>query len=150
MRDGSQSQDFRRIAFLDTFSPEERSWIMRQVRSRDTNPEKLVRSLLHAMGYRFRLHRRDLPGCPDIVLPRYDAIIFVHGCFWHRHRGCPRSTMPASNKAYWLPKFERTVARDARNTRQLRRLGWRVMTVWECQTADRVRLAKRLASFLTT
>lgn len=117
---------------------------MKLVHSRDTVPEKVVRSLLHHLGFRFRLHRKDLPGNPDIVLPKYSTVVFVHGCFWHRHAGCPRATTPATNQEYWLPKFERTVKRDRRNVAELKRQGWHVIIVWECELRDRERLAKRL------
>jgi len=117
---------------------------MRQVRSANTTPEKKVRSLLHRLGFRFRLHRQDLPGKPDIVLPKHASVVFVHGCFWHRHPGCPRATIPATHQDYWLPKFKRTVERDKRNQIELRRLGWRVAVVWECELRDLDQLAKRL------
>lgn len=116
---------------MDTLSRRERSELMARIRSRDTRPELAVRSLVHAMGYRFRLHDRKLPGCPDIVLPRHGKIIFVHGCFWHRHTGCGR--VPKSRRAYWVPKLEQNRARDQKNIRALKRLGWRILVVWECQ-----------------
>ncbi|OYW24679.1 MAG: very short patch repair endonuclease [Planctomycetales bacterium 12-60-4] len=110
----------------------QRSRTMAAVRSRDTGPEILVRSLLFRLGYRFRLHRADLPGSPDIVLPKYKAAIFVHGCFWHGH-DCQRgSRVPKSNRQYWLAKIDRNRTRDRRNIRKLRRLGWKVLIVWEC------------------
>ncbi|HOR28661.1 MAG TPA: DNA mismatch endonuclease Vsr, partial [Candidatus Sumerlaeota bacterium] len=129
---------------MDSFTPQERSAIMRLVRSKDTKPERQVRSLLHRLGLRFRLHRGDLPGAPDIVLIRYKTVIFIHGCFWHRHRGCNRASTPSSRREYWLPKFERTVARDAHNRRRLRQLGWRVVTIWECELRHLERLERRL------
>ncbi len=106
---------------------------MRRVRSTDTTPEKAVRSLLHRLGFRFRLHRRDLPGNPDIVLPKYRTVIFVHGCFWHRHIDCNRASTPTSRREYWLPKFQRTVDRDRCNQEELRRTGWHVIVIWECE-----------------
>jgi DNA mismatch endonuclease (patch repair protein) len=118
---------------LDTFSPGKRSDIMRRVRSTDTTPERKVRSLLHKLGFRFRLQRRDLPGKPDIVLPKRRTVIFVHGCFWHRHPGCSRATTPSSSQEYWLPKFRRTIERDKKNQDELRRQGWNVIVVWECE-----------------
>ena len=127
---------------MDTASPEKRSWIMRQVKGRDTSPEKIVRSLLHRMGYRFRLQRDDLPGKPDIVLPRFN------GCFWHRHSGCKRATTPATNVDYWQTKFARNVARDARNQAELEKMGWRVVIVWECELKDKTTLEKRLDDYL--
>ena len=116
---------------------------MRRVRSTDTGPEIRVRSLLHSLGYRFRLYRADLPGNPDIVLPKFSTAIFVHGCFWHRHLGCKRTSTPATRKDYWLPKFKRTVKRDKRNQAKLRRMGWRVVVLWECQTQDSEKLSRR-------
>ncbi len=135
---------------MDTFSKTERSDIMRKVRSKDTSPERKVRSLLHRLGFRFRLHRKDLPGNPDIVLPKHNAVIFVHGCFWHRHPGCSRATTPATRREYWLPKFDRTVRRDAENQAALRRLGWKVVVVWECELRDvedmEIRLSQAILS----
>ncbi len=133
---------------MDTFSPEKRSEIMRCVRSIDTTPEKKVRSLLHKLGFRFRLHRSTLPGKPDIVLPKYQLVVFVHGCFWHRHHGCPHATTPASRQEYWLPKFKRTMERDSRNQEELRQKGWKVIVVWECETKDLSRLAAKLCKFI--
>lgn len=133
---------------MDTASPEKRSWIMRQVKGRDTSPEKIVRSLLHRMGYRFRLQRDDLPGKPDIVLPRFKTVVFVNGCFWHRHSGCKRATTPATNVDYWQTKFARNVARDARNQVELEKMGWRVVIVWECELKDKTTLEKRLNDYL--
>jgi len=126
---------------LDTFPPEKRSDIMRHVRSTNTTPEKRVRSLLHKLGCRFCLHRQDLPGKPDIVLPKYRTVVFVHGCFWHRHKDCPHATTPSSRQDYWLPKFKRTLERDRNNQEKLRQLGWNVIIVWECETNDLKRLA---------
>jgi DNA mismatch endonuclease (patch repair protein) len=117
---------------------------MRRVRSTDTTPEKKVRSLLHKLGFRFRLHRNDLPGKPDIVLPKHCAVVFVHGCFWHRHQGCPHATTPASRQEYWLPKFRRTVERDKKNQEELRQKEWKVAVVWECETKDLAKLAAEL------
>lgn len=132
----------------DIFTPEKRSECMRAIRSTNTKPERLVRSLVHALGFRFRIHRDDLPGKPDVVLPRLKKIIFVHGCFWHGHQQCRVAHTPKSNTSYWTPKLERTVRRDARNQRQLRRLGWSVMVLWECQLKDVGRVASRLERFL--
>ena len=123
---------------MDTFSRRERSFIMRCVHANDTTPEKKVRSFLHRRGLRFRLHVKNLPGRPDIVLPKYKTIVEVRGCFWHRHPGCKMATTPLSNTAYWDAKFKRNVERDRRNELMLSELGWRVIIVWECQlkTAD--------------
>ena len=109
-----------------------RSALMARIRGTNTKPELLVRSALHRAGFRFRLHAPTLPGRPDVVLPRHRVVVFVHGCFWHRH-GCRHSTTPATRVRFWKEKFERNVARDARNARALRRLGWRVLTIWECR-----------------
>ena len=110
-----------------------RSRIMAAIRGHDTAPERLVRSALHRHGLRFRLHVRDLPGRPDIVLPRHRTVILVHGCFWHRHIGCPKGTLPATNRAWWVAKLRRNRARDRRNVRDLQAAGWRVIVVWECE-----------------
>jgi DNA mismatch endonuclease (patch repair protein) len=134
----------------DQLSPEHRSWNMSRIRSRDTSPERAVRSLLHRLGYRFRLHRKDLPGTPDIVLPRMRVAIFVHGCFWHRHHGCKLAYTPKSNVSFWTGKFEGNVQRDAKKKFLLKSVGWRVFTVWECETKTpgklRSRLRRRLKS----
>ena len=113
-------------------------------------PELIVRSLVHGMGYRFRLHRRDLPGAPDIVLPRYHAVIFVHGCFWHWHSDpqCPIAGLPKSNLDYWKPKLTRTRLRDRDNAAALERSGWGVLTVWECQLRDLDRVMTEVYYFL--
>lgn len=118
--------------------------MMRGIRAKDTKPERIVRSLLHRMGYRFRLHRKDLPGSPDIVLPRHRTVIFVHGCFWHRHLGCRLSYDPKSNRQFWKEKFRKNVERDARMRRSLDKLGWQTMTVWECETGRQETVARRL------
>lgn len=110
-----------------------RSRMMAGIRGTDTKPERLVRSWLHRQGLRFRLHKSGLPGRPDIILSKYRAAIFVHGCFWHRHPGCRYATTPASNAAFWQEKFRKNVERDRKKTAELRRLGWRVLTIWECQ-----------------
>jgi DNA mismatch endonuclease (patch repair protein) len=121
-----------------------RSATMRAIRSRDTKPELRLRSLLHRLGYRFRLHRRDLPGSPDIVLPRWRCVVFVHGCFWHGH-GCARGARePKTNRDYWTAKIARNRARDASAAEALAASGWRVITVWECQMKDEAALVERL------
>jgi len=122
----------------DMFDRQKRSEIMSKVHSNDTIPEIRVRRLLHSMGYRFRLHRQDLPGKPDIVLPKYKTVIFVHGCFWH---GCPvcrhAQIRPQTNVEYWNKKLDRTMARDKENQARLEELGWRVLVIWECETRKR-------------
>ena len=116
----------------DFLSPAARSERMSRIRGRDTAPELALRKALHALGLRYRLHGR-LPGKPDVVLPRHKAVVFVHGCFWHRHEGCKIASMPKSNAAFWQEKFDRNVARDARVRGELHAAGWRVFTVWECE-----------------
>lgn len=109
---------------------------MSRIRSRDTKPEMIVRRFLHGRGFRFRLHVRTLPGRPDLVLPKYRAVVFVEGCFWHGH-ACQKGRVPGTNAAFWQSKVEANIARDARNRRALRRAGWKVLRVWECQLATR-------------
>lgn len=131
----------------DHLSAEARSALMSRIRGKDTQPELAVRRLLHAMGFRFRLHRRDLPGTPDIVLPGRRKAIFVHGCFWHGH-GCGCARLPKSRVEYWGPKIAANRARDGRKAAALRRAGWSVAAVWECQLRKPDSLEKRLARFL--
>ncbi len=124
---------------------------MSRIRGKDTKPEKRLRSLLHRLGFRFRLHGRKLPGRPDIVLAKHKTVIFVHGCFWHRHRGCKNCTTPTHRRAFWVAKLEGNAARDKLHQRALRKLGWRAFVVWECQTensASAEKLRKRLAKLL--
>jgi len=131
----------------DVFDAPTRSRVMRAVKGKNTRPEQAVRSLLHALGYRFRLHRKDLPGSPDIVLPGRKAVIFVHGCFWHGH-ACKRgSRAPKTNADYWTKKLAGNVARDARTRVELEALGWRVLVVWECEIKAES-LADKLRMFL--
>ena len=117
----------------DRISSEHRSWNMSRIRGANTKPEMLLRSLLHRAGFRFRLHDKTLPGKPDIVLPKYSAAIFVHGCFWHRHAKCKKATTPTTRAEFWQAKFKSNVSRDAQNVRSLRTAGWRVFIVWECE-----------------
>lgn len=133
---------------MDVFSVDERSRIMGRIGGKNTRPELRVRKLLHALGYRFRIHRKDLPGTPDVVFPGRRAVIFVHGCFWHRHEGCPRATTPATNRDFWERKFRSNTKRDAERIEQLGRLGYRCLVVWECETKNLERLAERLTAFL--
>lgn len=132
----------------DVFSTAQRSRVMAKVRGQDTAPERIVRSLIHRMGYRFRLCVKDLPGKPDIVLPRHRKVILVHGCFWHQHPGCPHAQRPASNTEYWNKKLDCNVARDRKNLDQLVNLGWSVLIVWECELKDISKLQAKLADFL--
>lgn len=123
---------------------------MSRIRSEGMAPEMVVRSLVHRMGYRFRLHRKSLPGKPDLVLPRFRAVIFVNGCFWHWHAdpNCRIAGLPKSNRAYWLPKLRRTRERDREHLARLEEDGWRVLTLWECELADSEWTARRVAGFL--
>jgi DNA mismatch endonuclease (patch repair protein) len=133
---------------VDVHTPSRRSANMRAIRARDTTPELLTRKTLHAMGYRFRLHRHDLPGRPDIVLPRFRSVVFVHGCLCHRHRCRDGRSTPTSNAEFWQLKFDRNVNRDRRQRQLLRRKGWRVLVIWECQTRDMCGMQKLIRQFL--
>lgn len=132
----------------DHLTPEQRSWNMAQIKGKDTKPEVLVRSMLHRAGYRFRKNVKDLPGKPDIVLPKYKTVIFVHGCFWHRHKGCKGATIPKTRTEWWEKKFERNVSNDRKHARELRKLGWQVITVWECQLKSPRKTLHRLKILL--
>jgi DNA mismatch endonuclease (patch repair protein) len=134
---------------MDVFSAEKRRWVMQRIGAKDTQPERVVRRALHLLGYRFRLHRKDLPGKPDIVLPRWKRIILVHGCFWHQHPGCKLSVKPATNAAFWSEKLEANVTRDARQLARLRELGWDVLVIWECETEKQETLLQRLEEFFS-
>lgn len=133
---------------MDTVSAVRRSEIMSRVRATDSSAEIAVRRLAHGLGYRYRLHQRDLPGCPDLVFSSRRKLIFVHGCFWHRHKGCSLTRMPKSNEQFWRSKLEGNAQRDKRNERFLRNAGWGVMTIWECQISNRDRLVTRIGRFL--
>lgn len=124
---------------MDTVDEKTRSKIMSRVRSKDTGPELLVRKALHKQGFRYRLHPKNLPGHPDMVFPRYRAVIFVHGCFWHRH-GCHLSTSPKTHQDFWKEKFEANVKRDRRIQEELRSSGWRILTIWECALEGKMKL----------
>lgn len=122
---------------------------MGRVKGQNTRPEKLVRSLLHRMGYRFRIQRADLPGRPDIVLPKYHAVIFVHGCYWHRH-DCPNGKrLPKTRLDFWLPKLEGNRLRDVKNQEKLVQMGWKVLILWECMLKDKIFLQEKIRCFLT-
>jgi DNA mismatch endonuclease (patch repair protein) len=118
---------------MDIFTRKKRSWIMGRIRSKNTKPEIIVRSVLHRMGFRFSIRRSDLPGHPDIVLPKHMTAVFVHGCFWHRHKGCKTFSMPKTRIRFWKEKFDNNVGRDRKNQCELRKLGWNVIVLWECQ-----------------
>ena len=130
--------------------PPERSALMARVRQKGTEPELSVRRCLHRLGYRFRLHRKDLPGTPDIVLPKHRKVIFVHGCFWHRHPGCTKTTTPKTRTEFWKNKFRSNMRRDRLNLRYLRESGWEPYVVWECETSDIKELEKNLITILCT
>jgi len=133
----------------DFLSPAERSARMARIRSNDTSPEIALRRALHALGLRYALHKKGLPGRPDLVLPKHRAVVFVHGCFWHRHGGCKVASTPKSNTQFWQDKFNRNVSRDAKVAGELKALGWRVFITWECQLQSKMRAnaaAEKLAS----
>ena len=132
----------------DTLTPRERSRRMAAVHAKDTQPEMLVRRLLHRLGYRYRLHRRDLPGTPDLVFPSRRSVIFVHGCFWHRHDGCALARLPKSRLEFWQGKLEGNRLRDQRKIGELNEMGWRVLVVWECELKDKETLTQRLRHYL--
>ncbi|HBU14820.1 MAG TPA: very short patch repair endonuclease [Gemmobacter sp.] len=134
----------------DVVSPEVRSRMMAGIRGRDTQPELLLRRAMHARGFRFRLHRKDLPGSPDLVFPRYRVVVFVHGCFWHRHEGCRYTTTPKTRIDFWQAKFEANLARDQKVEEALACAGWRIAIVWECALRhDAGRIASELAEWMS-
>lgn len=133
---------------VDIISPKQRSANMARIRGRDTKPEIAVRKLVHRLGYRFRLHRRDLPGTPDLVFPALRRVIFVHGCFWHRHPHCRFAYEPKSNVKFWRAKFAANTARDERARGELRQMGWDVLIIWECEVTDPEALAATLKGYL--
>ena len=135
---------------MDKISKESRSENMRRIRSKDTKPEMEVRRLVHGLGYRYRLHKKDLPGKPDLVFRSKRKVIFVHGCFWHQHPApaCVDSRLPKSRRDYWVPKLKRNKQRDTENRAALRKMGWRYLVVWECHVKDKAKLTKKVSSFL--
>ncbi|MGA2584800.1 MAG: DNA mismatch endonuclease Vsr [Tepidisphaeraceae bacterium] len=137
------------MAKVDSLTIKERSYRMSLVRCRDTKPEMVVRKLVHGLGFRFRLHRSDMPGKPDLVFPKLRLVIFVHGCFWHQHKCSAGNRMPKSRVAFWRTKLKGNVARDRRNLAKLRDQGWRVLTIWECQTHNVLKLTANIDSFLS-
>ncbi len=134
----------------DNLTPEKRSKIMSSIKGKNTKPELVVRSIAHRMGFRFRLHRKDLPGKPDLVFKRFKKVIFVHGCFWHQHRKCPISHLPTTNTKFWEEKFKQNHFRDEKNKRELKRLGWGVLTIWECETKKPGKIIKKLEKSLNS
>ena len=133
---------------MDRVSKEKRSDIMSRVRSKNTKPEEMVRKYLFSHGFRYRKNDGRYPGHPDIVLPKYKTVVFVHGCFWHRHPGCSRATTPSTNQEYWLNKFERNIERDRKERQQLEDMGWHVIVVWECEISNRQKREKRLSALI--
>ncbi len=131
---------------VDVHSPEQRSFNMSQIRSKNTRPEMIVRKWLWTNGYRYRLHRNDLPGKPDIVLSKYHTVIFIHGCFWHRH-GCQYTTFPSSRKEFWQKKFESNIQRDITNQKNLEKAGWNVLILWECEIKNSEKFKEVIKSF---
>jgi DNA mismatch endonuclease (patch repair protein) len=134
---------------MDRLSKTQRSENMRRIRSRDTHPEMVVRRAAHRLGYRFRLHVKNLPGKPDLTFASKKRVIFVHGCFWHQHSKCREGRLPDSRLEYWVPKLARNVARDKEHVASLRRLGWKVLTLWECQVTNGDSLERMLMKFLS-
>ncbi|GBD97444.1 MAG TPA: DNA mismatch endonuclease Vsr [Nitrospirae bacterium] len=135
---------------MDIWSKKKRSEVMSRIRSKNTKPEIFVRSMIHNMGYRFRIHRRDLPGCPDLVFPKYRSIIFVQGCFWHLHKGCRDGTIPKTDHEKWKAKLERNVMRDKQNFKKLKDMGWKVLVIWECEVEKKIdKVEKKVRKFLT-
>lgn len=133
---------------IDIFSSEKRSSIMSNIRSKNTSPEIQVRKLIFSMGYRYRLHRKDLPGCPDIVFPGRKKVIFIHGCFWHGHQNCKASTLPETHKEFWKNKINSNQERDGKNINELENLNWKVLVVWQCEIKNISYIAEKINSFL--
>lgn len=134
---------------MDLLTKDRRSWNMSRIAGKNTKPEVYVRSLLHRRGLRFRIHVQNLLGTPDIILPRWRTVIFVNGCFWHRHKGCSYCYSPKTRQGFWQKKFAKTVSRDRLNVAALKKEGWRVVTVWECELRDLKKLDRRLARIFT-
>ncbi len=135
---------------VDHISPEHRSWNMSRIRGKDTSPELVVRSYMHNLGFRFRLHKKNLPGRPDLILPKYNTVMFVHGCFWHQCPNCERgSRIPKSNVDYWEKKLNRNIERDRQHVKDLRGLGYKVITIWECQTKSEASLRKKIRTLIS-
>lgn len=133
---------------MDSISSQHRSWNMSRIKSKNTSPERAVRSIIHSLGYRFRIHSEKLPGKPDIVLPRLKTVVFVHGCYWHRHLGCPLAYTPKTRKEFWEKKFYNNVLRDQHVANEIIKLGWLILTVWECELNDTEKLKNRLSKEL--
>jgi DNA mismatch endonuclease, patch repair protein len=134
---------------MERLTPERRSSLMSRIKGKDTKPEIVVRSLVHCLGHRFRLHRRTLPGTPDLVFPGHKKVIFVHGCFWHMHTCLRGTSTPVNNAAFWRAKRTGNVVRDAKSLAALRKDGWKVLIVWECETRNAIKLTTRITKFLS-
>jgi len=135
---------------LDHLGPAERSRLMARIRGSNTKPELMVRQVAHHLGFRFRLHQKDLPGTPDLVFPKYRLAVFVHGCFWYRHEGCRRASTPATNGPFWEEKFKRNVERDATATQELERAGWRALVIWECAARNPESVGRQLSEAIAS
>jgi DNA mismatch endonuclease (patch repair protein) len=135
---------------MDHLTKEKRSWNMSRIRSKDTGPEVVFRRLIHRAGFRYRLHVKTLPGKPDLVLKKYKTVVFIHGCFWHKHEGCKRGNKPKSNNGYWDAKLNRNVERDKENTRRLQADGWNVLVIWECELKDLDSVMKKFLTFIAS
>ncbi len=133
---------------MDTLSSSQRSERMSRIHAKDTGPELAVRSLVHKMGFRYRLHSRELPGCPDLVFPHRKKVLFVHGCFWHRHNNCRNNRTPKTKLSFWLPKLNANKKRDQKNQTRLKSMGWKSCVVWECELKNKEILAKRIEIYL--
>ena len=133
---------------VDSLSPERRSILMSRVRGKETIPERRVRSILHRLGFRFRKNVKLLPGTPDIVLPKHKTAIFVHGCFWHQHKGCRKARRPTTRVEFWNKKFDANIERDSRKLRELRKAGWKTIVIWQCQIKDDGKLERKLNTML--
>lgn len=134
---------------MDIWSKKKRSNVMSKIRSKNTKPERTLRSMLHKSGYRFRIHRKDLPGNPDIVLQKFKAIIFVNGCFWHYHKNCPEGRIPNTNSKFWNDKLIKNIERDKNNIKKLKKMGWKVIVVWECEIEKKIDIIlKKIINYL--
>ena len=134
---------------VDIWNKEKRSYVMSRIRSKDTKPELIIRKILHNLGLRFRLHKKDMPGNPDLIFSRYNSVIFVHGCFWHQHKNCIDGRLPATRTEWWKNKFNKTKLRDKKNIKGLKKLGWRVLVIWECEIERKPdKTVKKVLSFL--
>ena len=133
---------------MDIFPADKRHEIMSKIKSKNTRPELIVRSILHNLGFRFRLHKKELPGCPDVVLPKYRKVLFINGCFWHGHKNCKRASIPVTNYEFWEAKIKKNILRDRKNIRELKKQGWSVLVIWQCEIKNDDILIEKLRKFL--